>query len=199
MSSSRWTRTLAGHTRRVGWGRSTLRRATDRIEAATVLAALALAVAAVPLATHVGTATYHHDLAVSAEQTAASRPAVATLLRNAPVATGDQPILAVSVPATWTYPPGHRHTGTVTAPEGAVAGSRVAVRITPTGTAIVEPMTRYQAWNHGGMMTMATLVGILAGLATLVLLIHRRLDRARYAAWDAEWRQVAPRWAQPTN
>lgn len=199
MNSSRWTRTLAAHARHAGWGRNTLRRATDRIEAATVLGALALAVAAVPLATHVGTAAYQHNLAVSAEQTAASRAVVATLLQDAPVATGDGPVLLVPVPATWTYPPGHQHTGVVSAPQDASAGSTVTVRTTLSGTGLVEPMGRDQAWARGGMMTMITLGGILAGLATLVLLVHRRLDRARYAAWDADWRRVAPRWAQPTN
>ena len=49
--------------RRLGCGRNILRRPADRIEIAVVLAAIALTVAAVPLALSIGSAVYQRGLA----------------------------------------------------------------------------------------------------------------------------------------
>jgi hypothetical protein len=199
MNGRHYRQKLASLARRVGWGRNPILRSSDRLEGIAVLAALVLAVAAVPLAMAVGTWSYHHNLAVSADQTAAVRPVTATLTRDAPVTFQGESLLEMPVQAQWTYPAGSRHTGVIKAAEGAQAGTMVPIWTTPTGVLTNAPLSPDQAWTRGGMTVVASMGGVLALLTAAVAFVHWRLNRKRYAAWDAEWQRIAPRWTQRTS
>ncbi len=199
MNGRHYGQKLSSLARSVGWGRNPIRRSSDRLEGIALLAALALAVAAVPLAMAIGAWSYQHNLAVSAEQTAAGRPVAATLTHDAPVTFQGESVIQVPVRARWTYPPGSRHTGVVKGAEGSRAGTTVRIWTTPTGALTNAPLSPDQAWTRGGMTVIATMGGVLALLAAAVAFVHWRLNRKRYAAWDAEWQRIAPRWNQRTN
>jgi hypothetical protein len=61
---------------------------------------------------------------------------------------------------------------------------------------MAPPLSRNQAWNQGGLATLFTLASALTVLAIAATAIRFWLNHRRYAALDAEWRQVAPRWTQ---
>lgn len=197
MNGGRFASRMTALARSVGWGRNPLRRRSDRIEGLAVLVAVVLALAAVPLATTIRTAVYHHELTVSAQQTAASRPTTAVLLRDAPITTSpDRLTTRVPVLAQWSYPTGVLHTGVVRASEGALAGSSVPIWTDATGAQIDPPLSPDQAWVQGGLTTVSVLLLTLAFLGGAVAAVRWRLNRSRLAALDAEWRQVSPRWTR---
>lgn len=190
---------LAGLVRGLGWGHNTLRRRSDRVEASVIIGAIVLALAAIPVALVLGTRVYHHGLAVSATQAAAERQVTATLLEP----TGNLP-LGVAPPtlpaqARWEQPPGVRHIGTVSAPEGSAAGSTTRVWTDPAGTLTDPPLTPDQAWTRGAFSVLAAMLLVVALLAAAVTAVRLRLNRGRYAAWADEWRQIGPRWTRHRN
>lgn len=197
MNGMRFLHRSVAIARGAGWGRNSLRRRTDRIESVGVLAAVVIAAASIPVATAVGTATYHRGLAVSARQTAAAVATEAVLLDDAPVLIGSGgPAGTVSVPGRWTTPDGARRVGMVQAAESARAGSTVRIWTDATGALIRPPLSPDQAWTRGGFTTICLLFGVFSALALGLLVLRWKLDRARDAELDAEWREVAPRWTR---
>lgn len=187
-------RRLAALARGLGWGRNPLRRRSDRIEAAVVVAAVLLALAALPAALAVGTRVHRHYLAVSATQAAAERHVTATLLEPAgtiPMGSADS---TVAVRARWFQPPGVRHVGTVRAAESTPAGTRVRIWTDPAGNLVNPPLSADQAWSRGVFAGFAATLVAVGLLATLVAIVRLRLDRVRYAAWTDEWRRMG--WTQ---
>jgi len=184
--------------RRLGWGHNALRRPTDRIEIATLVAAIVLAMAAVPLALMAGSMVYHHNLNVSAEQTATRHQITATLLEGTPtMPAGGDAVNNALASARWIGPDGSRHTGVVSAPQDVKAGMRVSVWTNTHGDLVDPPLNTAQAWGRGALGFVATMSVVGALLATGFGLVRRRLNRIRHAAWDAEWRQIDP-WRTPT-
>lgn len=190
---------LAGLVRGLGWGHNTLRRRTDRIEAAVAIGAIVLALAALPAVLATGTRVYHHYLAVSAAQAAAERQVTATVLEP----TGSLPLgtapTALPTRARWEQPPGIWHTGTVSAPERSATGSTVRIWTDPAGTPVDPPLSPDQAWTRGAFSVFAAMFLVVAVLAAAVIIVRLRLNRIRYEAWADEWRQVGPRWTQHRN
>lgn len=197
MNGTRFLRRSAAIARGVGWGRNALRRRTDRIEGMAALAAIVTATALIPLATALGTATYHHDLAVSARQTAAATPTQAVLLEDAPVLVGPNSVIGtVSVPGRWTTLAGEKRVGVVQASEAAPAGSTVRIWTDASGAQVNPPLSPGQAWARGLLTAIFTVFAAISLLALGLVVLRWRLNRIRYAELDAEWREVSPRWTQ---
>lgn len=190
---------LTGLARSLGWGRSSLRRRTDRIEAAVIAGAVVLVLAAVPAALAIGDGFYHHYRTVSASQTTAERQVTATLLEPAAVLAMGSADSTVAVRARWVEPSGVRHVGVVRATQGARAGSTVRIWTDPAGRQADTPLSVRQPWNRGGFAALATMAIVAGLLGTVIGLIRMRLNRIRYAAWADEWREVGPRWTQRRN
>jgi hypothetical protein len=135
-------------------GRNPLRRRSDRIEAAAVLAALVLTLAAVPAATTFGTSVHHHELTVSAHQNAASHPTAAVLLQRAPVMAGPRELTTiVAASARWFAPAGVRHVDRVQAREGAAVrrvGPRVARSKSTVDSSGMSPLRPTRGIGHSG-------------------------------------------------
>lgn len=194
------TQRLAALVRSLGWRRNALRRRTDRIEAAAALAAIVLALAAVPAALAVGARVYHHYLAVSATQAAAERQVTATLLEPAGTLPLGSPDSTVPVRARWFQPPGVRHTGTVSAAADSAAGSTVRIWTDPgSGAQLDPPLSLDQARSRGGFAILVAMFAAAGLLAAAVGVVRLRLNRIRYAAWAEEWRRIDPRWTQHRN
>ena len=174
-----------------------VRRWTDRVEdmAAWVLLAAGLLLAVFAGFLGIGI----HDRTVQQGRTEAlSRsPASATLLDSAPtIASAYANGAPVGVHATWEDRLGVTHTGVVTAPQGQEAGSTVAIWIDRSGAAVPEPISAGDALAVA--MIIAVMV-ILAGSMVLVVLwsvLGRVLMAFNCAAWEQEWREVAPLWSR---
>jgi hypothetical protein len=165
-----------------------------------VLAAMLLVIASVPLALGFGFAVYQSDLAGSARQLSADRYVTATLLDDATarsVAEGMH--MTVPVRAQWTGPAGVRHTGEVSAPNGADTGASIPVLVDAYGAAVQPPLTGGEALERGVVAALAIIGGFAVVLSSLVGVLRWRLNQRRYADWAAEWREVCPQWTEQSG
>lgn len=193
MKATQMTQAVIRAARRLDWGHNALRRRTDRIEIATLVGAIVLTVAAVPLALLVDSVVYQHDLGLSAEQTAARHQVTATLLEGTSTEPGWGGLVAnVSANARWTGLDGSSHTGVIQAQQAATAGTKVGIWTDAHGNLADPPLTPAQAWGRGAMAFVIAMTVAVAALTAVVGLVRRRLNRIRYAAWDVEWQQIDP-------
>jgi hypothetical protein len=186
--------------RRPGWRDNALRRPVDRLESRSVFAAMLLVVASVPLALGFGFAVYQTSMTASARQLSADRYVTATLLDDATarsVAEGMH--LTVPVRAQWSGPVGVRHTGRVSAPNSANAGTSIPVLVDAYGAAVQPPLTGGEALERGVVAALAVIGGFAVVLSALVGVLRWRLDQHRYAVWAAEWRAVSPQWTEQSG
>ena len=135
----------------------------------------------------------HQGHAESVDRT----PASATLLDSAPtIAYAEATGPPVDVHATWKDRWGTTHTGLVTAPQGLDAGSTVPIWIDRSGAAVPEPTSARDALGMAGITAgLVILAGVMV-LAVLWAVLGRVLMAYKCAAWEQEWRQVAPLWSR---
>jgi hypothetical protein len=181
--------------RRLGWGWSPVRRRTDRIEAAAVLAAASLVLLSMPLALADGYHVYEQNMAVSAHQLATSQNVAATVATMPAVVTGPGGGKFLAADARWPSAAGIR-TGLIHVPAGTTAGSVVRIWTDAAGVPVHEPLSWGSAFGRA-----AVAAGLVLGLLVVVLrmfvrLIRWQLDRRRSHAWDTEWDTVGPRWTR---
>ena len=175
--------------------RNPLRRTMDRIEA-VVVGGLAVAfLAGAPLAAvAAGHAAYSIASRTAYAQRAAWHQVPAALLATAPAYGygGHEP----TVQARWTAPDGTRHTGTVTAPAGAMAGPTVRVWGETAGRLTGPPPQLSQVRGQAALATMLTPVALGFILLCIGALAHSVLGRRRLAAWDRDWQTTEPQWTR---
>jgi len=178
-----------------GWwpDRNPLRRRCDRAEAAIVTVLVAAFLAGAPLmALAAG-----RQAQGSGPRPGHAQPAgwhqVPAVLRTATIhrfAPSPAPAWA-----QWTAPGGVKHTGRVLAPAGFAAGAVVPVWVDAAGRLAGPPAQSAQQDSRAladGMVAVLLLAELLwgAGLAAC-----GAVDRRRWAAWDAEWRAIGPKWS----
>ncbi|CAL9661514.1 hypothetical protein SUDANB105_07034 [Streptomyces sp. enrichment culture] len=177
------------------WRNNPLRRLSDRVEAWLVLGVWLAAVLGGAVAGLVAADSVGHALDARRAQT---RPVPAVLTEDAPRTVpvtedgsgGD----TVWARVRWTSPDGATHTGRAQVAPAAEAGTRVTVWAGPSGGTGARPPTLTES------AVQAAVIGTLAGLGTAATawlggrLARAQLDRRRLAQWEAEWRQVGPRW-----
>lgn len=190
-------RVLASRLRRWLPDRNPLRRASDRIEAGVLAGLLAAFLAGAPLAA-LAAGQWAGAAGLRAERAQAAWHQVpAVLLANAggPAQPRSQASLEQPVPARWTAPDGTVHTGTVDAPPGARAGTRLLVwtdgsgHLTPAAVHPSDVAGRIAEAAGGAVVAVAL---VLAGLG---LVARRILDRRRLNLWDARWVVIEPQWS----
>jgi hypothetical protein len=171
-------------------------RWTDHVEdvAAWVLLAAGLLLILVGVVLGIGV---HNGMVQQGHAEAVDRtPASATLLDSAPIAYAEATGPPVDVHGTWKDRWGTTHTGLVTAAQGLDAGTTVPIWIDRSGAAVPEPMSARDAlataWITAGL---ATVAGVLV-LAVVWAVLGRVLMTCNCAAWEQEWRQVAPLWSR---
>jgi hypothetical protein len=171
------------------------RRWTDRIEDAAAWMLLAAGLLLILAGCAIGLST-HDRLAERGRLDALDRtPAVAVLLEATPTIAygGGSP---VGASATWRDRWGQTHTGIVTAPQSLRAGSAIPIWIDRSGAAVPAPTSDADAV---AVATFTAGVVILAGVSVLACVweIVRRVTLAHNcAAWEREWREVAPVWSR---
>jgi hypothetical protein len=197
-TSQQWLpRHVASVTRRVGMGPHVLRRPVDRLEHIVVLAALALVLAATPLAVAVSMTVNHHNQVLSAAQTADRTRGTATLLATVPLTMQLEGAEAtVQAAARWRTPAGAIRVGDIPVRPGSVAGQPIAIWLDSAGHRVDRPLTAAEARWQSVLAGIFTMAAVIALLTVVVVIVRRRLDRVRLSGWAAEWRRVEPRWTQ---
>jgi hypothetical protein len=177
--------------------RNPLRRASDRLQAAVVAAALLAFLIGGPLIA-IGAGHWAGAIAsrVQRAQQASWRQVPAVLLANAgsSLSVGYSGVAAAEVRARWTAPDGEVRTGEVPAPAGTVKGATVRIWVDSTGQLTGPPLRPDQATGQAFLaaVTAPLVLGfVILCLASVTL---RVLDRRKMAAWDADWQTTEPRW-----
>jgi hypothetical protein len=186
--------------RRLGLGRSPLRRRVDRLESAIVWGAVLAALLMIPAAAAIGTAVRN-----ASERSAAEQQAVLTQVR-AQTLESSEPVVA-EVPASysslvkvgWTDLAGQPREGRTSVPAGTKKGTELTVWLDVSGAIANPPRRPGDSKAMGGAVGLSVAMLswlLLAGLARLAVV---PLDRRRYDDWAREWELVAPRWRHPQN
>lgn len=186
----------------MGWrqrrtGRPARRRPTDVVEdvAAWVLtsAGALLLVAAI-----LSGSAAHADAVERGRLEHASRTTVeAVLVADAPAVTGrGSPPGRARADAAWVAPDGTSHTGRVSAPVGARAGSTVAAWIDRDGRLVTPPLDADGAAATGVVVAVGLLLlgGPVLGLCWAG--VRALTGRANAARWEREWARVGPEWSR---
>ncbi|MFF5854552.1 hypothetical protein ACFY8B_02765 [Streptomyces sp. NPDC012751] len=176
------------------WRRNPLKRHSDVVEAWIVLAgwALALLVAAVA-----GLVAVHASQSAFTARLARAHPVSAVLTDDTARATAagsgydDGRVWAA---VRWTDEHGAAHTDRARVVPGAPAGSRVTVWTNQADRVVPAPVTGAAADLQSALA--GVLVAPAAGAVVWGAgrLVRNRLIRRRMAEWDAEWKQIGPRW-----
>lgn len=179
-------------------GRNELASAGDRLEGAVLVAAVAVALLAVPVAGAVGSDLHaRQQTQVEAEQTARLR-AEAVLTENAPpsLRVDDRGTVLETVPvrATWLAPDGQERHGEVQAHHGALAGATVPIWVDRHGALTGPPLSAAGAAITAIGVALLVWASATAGAALLYLLTRFTHTRLRLRRWEEQWRQVSPDW-----
>jgi hypothetical protein len=176
------------------WRRNPLRRHSDVVEAWIVLAGWVLALAVGVLAGLLAARTSESGFA---DRQARVHPVAAVVTDDAarsPTADSGYGDGRVWAAVRWTDADGSVHTDRAKVSPGVPAGSRVTVWTNPADRVVPAPLAGSAADLQ------AALTGVLVGPAAGALvwsagwLVRGRLIRRRMAEWDAEWKQIGPRW-----
>lgn len=193
---------VAGRTgrilRRMGFDRNPMRRASDRAHAILK----AVLVATFLIGGPITTAYVSHEVEVAGMRAGRAQaadwqrvPAVVTREKLIAVAwrhpgTGKPAVLSVR----WKTPRGWSRTGQIQVGRPAVAGSKIAVWLDPSGRLTHPPLTRIDITDR----VIGAAIATLAALAFLLWLAGKTallaFDRHRLARWEADWLAVEPLW-----
>ena len=172
-------------------------RWTDRVEDVAAWVLLAAGLLLVLVGVVLGIGVYDGMVQQGHAEAVDRTPASATLLDSAPtIAYAEATGPPVDVHATWKDRWGTTHTGLVTAPQGLDAGSTVPIWIDRSGAAVPEPMSARDALGMAGITAGLVIVAGVMVLAVVWAVLGRVLMAYDCAAWEQEWRLVAPLWSR---
>lgn len=194
MNTDVLTRRLTTLRRGLGLDHNPIRRRTDRIESMTILAAIFLVLASLPVALAIGFATHQHNMAIAAEQQA-TREQVAAVVTGSPVGTTEPGGATVfRAQAEWVTADRAVHTGVVTVPATATQESVVNIWTSSDGLPVDAPLSSESAILRGALAMVGTMAALALLLRIGVGIARWRLNRRRLLDWDMEWRRIAPQW-----
>lgn len=98
--------------------------------------------------------------------------------------------------ARWTAPDGTPRHGVLSVPYASSGAHPVTIWTDAHGDLRPRPHTTEQMSANATVIGVFGGVGALAGGLAVVWAGHRLLDRRRFAAWDAQWAHIAPRWTR---
>ncbi|CAL9337352.1 hypothetical protein SUDANB120_00194 [Streptomyces sp. enrichment culture] len=134
----------------------------------------------------------------AAEALARERHAVtATTVGTTGYRSGDWPSdrTSTAASATWQYPPGRAHTGTVPVPPGTRKGDAVRVWVDDRGAVASAPPGTAELALEALLLGAAAATGVLVVSGALVRVGLRAVDARSARAWEAEWEDVEPLWS----
>ncbi|TMS00287.1 hypothetical protein [Nonomuraea basaltis] len=177
-----------------------LRRRSDRLESAFVLAALLLVLTSLLPAVLAGRALYENALRDQYAGPGVRRQVMATLLEDVPPARVSFSEIASAKPQTmarWTTPEGATRSGRVPAPALTKAGTMVRVWIDAAGAPASPPAGTDVLAGRG--VAMGIFIVLVTTLLTLAAFwIYRRwVDHIRFEQWEADWVRADERGRHP--
>jgi hypothetical protein len=181
--------------RRLGFGRNSLRRPSDRIETALLWCALIAALLMIPVGAAVGRSLQTFLDASAARQRASLHEVQGKTLegsdRGVPAVPGAAlPMVRVS----YVDLQGVEHVGMRSVVIGTKAGAAVPVWLDQSGNIVTTPRSKSDSAALGGTLSLFTVLGSWLVLWGLLRLARVPLDRRRLREWTAEWQTTAPRW-----
>lgn len=184
-------RSLAGRCR---WylralGGNPLIRASDRLETLTVLAVLALALFAIPFASHTGRQTYDARMHIAAEQ-ASTRHSVQAEAVEASTNMSADLMSSSYVRVQWPEGPNMR-TERVFTHATVKPGDPFTVWLDQTGKVVEPPLLPTDAQASAVAAAATTWGGVVAASVLAAFLIRMTLDRSRARAWERELRLLS--------
>ncbi|MEW2412857.1 hypothetical protein AB0953_03875 [Streptomyces sp. NPDC046866] len=97
-------------------------------------------------------------------------------------------------PATWQYPRGRTHTGTVAVPAKTRKGDTVRVWVDDRGNVAAPPPGRAELVTESLGLGAAAATAILLASGVLLRVGLRIVDARTARAWESEWADVEPVW-----
>jgi hypothetical protein len=193
----RWlVRTALAALRGRGLGHGLAARPADRTEGAAVLAAVVLALLAVPLALIVAGAVHRHYLGVSAAERTTHHQVQATLLADSVTARAHDGGFATDpVPVSWRDRGGAQHRADAQVPAASTKGQTVSIWVDRQNQPVDAPLTPEQAFWRGVLAASAIIGGTGLLLTAALQLVHAGCDRRRHAAWGRAWANTEPLWS----
>ncbi|WP_432875446.1 Rv1733c family protein [Kribbella sp. CA-245084] len=181
--------------RRLSLGHNLLRRRVDRIEAAFLLVAIAIALLVVPAAAALGT-TLHDRAEQSATEERASLHQVRarTLEGTANAVPSTLGLSTTSVRVRWQDPSGSPHEGKADVLLGTPVNAEVTIWIDQAGAMTGAPATSADSDALGTAIALTLPLLAWPAIFAAFRLARRPLDRYRADEWAREWRKVSPRW-----
>jgi hypothetical protein len=194
-------RVLLSSLRKLGLGRSPLRRRSDRVEGMFLRWAALGVLVAVVLAPWLAVDTYQREMRTVAQQTAARHQVDVIVLQDAVAnpSTAEPSGLTpapVRVPGRWKAPDGTVHTAAIEVDSGTKAGALVPIWVDHSGHQVPAPETAAGALIGSVLAAVGAVIAVVALFVALYWLVRWPLDRIRMARWDAEWRRASTDWAR---
>ncbi|WP_330275879.1 hypothetical protein OG205_09540 [Lentzea sp. NBC_00516] len=189
---------LARAARQAFPGRNQLATAGDRLEGAVLVAAVCVALLAVPVAGAVGSEVYASQMVQSVSEQRTRQQVDAVLIEDAPPVNGfvdpDGPVESGPVRATWRGPDGKERQGTVQAAHGRKSGGVVPIWVDGDGALTRSPLTTEGAAIEAMALAVLLWAGTSAAMALSYLMVRFVRQRMRIRRWAAEWERIAADW-----
>jgi hypothetical protein len=179
------------------WSRNPLVRRSDRIEVLVAVLAVAMVIAAVPVAATIGTAVYDARSHVYVHDEATRHPVMATAMKDgaaAPWVTG----VWFIVRAKWSAA-GREHVEFVATDYRARTGDQVTIWVDDQGRYVGTQRPSTRATNDAVQVAVLVWLAAAGVAAGAVSVVRWRLDRKRYAAWECAIRTSAGDGGDRTN
>ena len=176
---------------------NSMARASDRAEAALIILLVVIWVLCLPIAAAGGSKLWS-DIAGTDRPPQQSYSTTAELLAPtefAHLSADGTPLGGTSsVQARWSEANGVEQTGEIQAAAGLTAGTRVQIWLDRSGVVTTAPVSNATAAAQAVIVATVCWVGLGVLLAAIFWIVRRRLNKARFADWESEWRQIGPQW-----
>ena len=163
-------------------GRSPLVRTSDRIEVAIMSLAVAVSLAAVPIAGAIGTAVHDDQSRVYAAEQQSRHRVAATATKDSP----GSPKGPVAVVQARRQAGDVENAGIFTWNSPVKNGDSVDIWVDRHGRQVAAPAPSWQAGVDAAGAAVAAWLAVTATAALLVALVRLGLKRARYAGWNRD-------------
>ena len=172
-------------------------RSSDRAEAALITLLVAIWVICLPIAA-AGASKLWANIAGadrSQQQTYSTTAELLAPTEFQQLSVDGTPLGGTSsVQARWSGTNGVEETGPIQATNGLAAGTRVQIWLNHDGEITTAPVSNTTAVAQAVIVATVVWVGVGFLLIAIFLAVRRSLNKSRFAAWEAEWRQVGPQW-----
>ena len=176
---------------------NSMARASDRTEAALIILLVVIWVLCLPLAAAGGSKLWA-DIAGTDRPQQQTYSTTAELLAPTEfehVSADGTPMGGTSsVQARWSGANGLEETGEIQAATGLTAGTRIQIWLDRSGVVTTPPVSSATAAVQAVIVATVCWVGLGLLLSAIFWIARRRLNKARFADWESEWRQIGPHW-----